>query len=78
MARALELKHMLTTVRKSDSQSMDDYLRHIKNIADNIAVVNSPVPQSDLVHYNLLGLGHEYETLVTTLTHLPLKSEPYV
>ena len=72
MARALELKRMLTTVRESDYQSMDDYLRHIKNIADNIAVVNSPVPQSDLVHFALLGLGRDYETLVTTLTYVPM------
>jgi len=71
MARALELKRTLTNIRKSDSQSMDAYLREIKNLADNLAAVNSPVP-SDLVHYTLLGLGREYETLVTTLTHVPM------
>ncbi|KAJ8428607.1 hypothetical protein Cgig2_026152 [Carnegiea gigantea] len=31
------------------------------------------VSQTDLVHYTLMGLGWEYETLVTTLTHLPLQ-----
>ncbi|KAJ8437471.1 hypothetical protein Cgig2_002972 [Carnegiea gigantea] len=35
-----------------------------------------PVPQSDFMHYTLLGLGREYETLVTTLTHVP--HEPYL
>ena len=57
MARALELKRMLTNIKKGDTQSMDAYLHEIKTIADNLATVNSPVPQSDLVHYTLLGLG---------------------
>ncbi|KAJ8439299.1 hypothetical protein Cgig2_006435 [Carnegiea gigantea] len=70
--RALELKCMLTTIHKSDSQSMDAYLCDIKTITDNLAVVNSLIPQSDLVHYALLGLSQEYETLVTTLTHVPM------
>jgi len=64
MAHALELKRMLTNVRKSNSQSMNAYLRHI---ADSLAAVSSPVPSSNLVHYTLLGLGREYETLVLPL-----------
>jgi len=72
MARALEVKRMLTNIRKFDLQSMDAYLREIKNIVDSLAAINCTVPSSDLVHYTLLGLGQEYETLVTTLTHVPM------
>lgn len=52
---------------------MDAYLREIKTIADNLATVSSPIASSDHVHYTLLGLGQEYETLVTMLTHMPLQ-----
>ena len=55
---------------------MDAYLHYIKMIVDNLASVNSSVPQSDFMHYTLLGLGREHETLVTTLTHVP--HEPYL
>jgi len=72
MARAIELKRQLVNIKKSDSQTMDAYLREIKTISDNLASVSCSVPSSDLVHYALLRLGREYESLVTTLTHLPL------
>ncbi|KAJ8440124.1 hypothetical protein Cgig2_003449 [Carnegiea gigantea] len=32
-----------------------------------------PTPTTDLVHYALIGHGREYQTLVTTLTHIPLQ-----
>ena len=50
------LKHMLTAICKSKSQSMDAYLHDIKSIVDYLALVNSPVPQSDLMDYTLMGL----------------------
>jgi len=51
---------------------MEAYLREIKTIVDNLSSINSLMSQIDLVYHTLMGLGHEYETLVTTLTHLPL------
>jgi len=51
---------------------MDAYLREIMTIANSLATVNSPAPFSDLVCYTLLGLGLEYNTLVTTFTHVPM------
>ena len=72
MARALEIKRTLTTVCKSDSQTIDACLHEIKTTVDSLASVNSLVRQSDLVHYTLLGLGWDCETLVTTLTHVPM------
>ena len=49
---------------------MDAYLREIKTIADNLTSVNNPVSQSNLVHHTLMRLGRDYETPVTTLTHI--------
>jgi len=73
MARAVELKQMLINIRKTDTQTMDAYLRDMKTITDNLASINSPMSQIDLAHHNLMGVGREYETLVTTLTQLPLQ-----
>ena len=57
MARALELKRMLTNVRKSDSQIIDAYLHEIKTIVNNLAPVNQPISPSDLVHYIVYTYG---------------------
>jgi len=72
MAHTLELKGILINIRKLDNQSMDAYLREIKTIANNPALVNSLMSYTDLIHHTLMGLDRDYETLVTTLTHLPL------
>ena len=71
MARAMELKQLLTNLKKSDSQSMDAHLREIKTIYDSLASVNCPVPQSNLVHYTLLGLGRDYEVIICLLYTSP-------
>ena len=73
MARVLKLKRILANVHKGNSQTMDAYLREIKAIADNLVSINSAIPTTDLVHYTLMGLGREYKTLVTTITHIPLQ-----
>ncbi|KAJ8420266.1 hypothetical protein Cgig2_023853 [Carnegiea gigantea] len=57
MVCVLELKRVLTNIKKGDDQTMDAYLQKIKTITDNLATVNSPIASSDLVHYTLLGLG---------------------
>ena len=36
---ALDLKWMLTNITKDDDQSIDDYLRAIKTIADSLAAI---------------------------------------
>ena len=51
---------------------MDAYLYEIKTIIDSLVDVNIPIPSFDLVYYTLLGLGREYESLVITLTHVPM------
>ncbi|CAH9127318.1 unnamed protein product [Cuscuta epithymum] len=71
LARSMELKRQLTHSRKSPTQSMDHYLRAIKDIADNLACINSPVSTKELFETILLGLGRDYESLITSVELFP-------
>lgn len=69
MARCLELKRSLTTIRKDKSQSMEAYLRSIKVIVDSLAAINSPLSDQELVQFALFSLYRDYESLVTAATY---------
>ncbi|CAH9104150.1 unnamed protein product [Cuscuta epithymum] len=71
LARSMELKQMLTHMKKKDTQSMEQYLLELQNIADDLASINSPVSDHDLIQHALLGLGPGYESLVGPLTLFP-------
>ncbi|CAH9136555.1 unnamed protein product [Cuscuta epithymum] len=71
LARAMELKQMLSHTKKKENQSMEEYVRGIQTLADNLASINSPVSNADLIQYTLLGLGPGYESLVGPLTLFP-------
>ncbi|CAH9130987.1 unnamed protein product [Cuscuta epithymum] len=71
IARSIELKRMLNTLKKKESQSMDDYLHEIKNLADSLACINSAVSNRELLTATVQGLGKEYESLITTITLFP-------
>ncbi|KAL2900798.1 Retrovirus-related Pol polyprotein from transposon TNT 1-94 [Bienertia sinuspersici] len=71
LARSMELKRTLSFIQKSQSQSMDQYLRDIKVLVDSLAAINSPVSLPDLIQYTLNGLGPDYDSLVTTILHFP-------
>jgi len=40
----------------------------IKIIYDNLAAINSLVPNHNLVHYTFLGWPHEHDPLATSLS----------
>ena len=73
MARSMEWKGLLTHIKKSDSQSMDGYLREIKLIADSLAAIQCHVSNQDLVQHTLFGLDRDSNSdhIVTTLLHYP-------
>ncbi|CAH9081595.1 unnamed protein product [Cuscuta epithymum] len=71
LARSMELKHQLTHSRKKANQSMEEYVRGIQTIADNLNSINCPVSDSDLLQHTLYGLGPGYESLVGPLTLFP-------
>ncbi|KAL3375817.1 hypothetical protein AABB24_002671 [Solanum stoloniferum] len=70
-AKSIEVKRQLTTLRKDDKMSIDQYLRNAKQLFDSLAAINSPVPSQDFIDHVLLGLGKEYDTLVGIITHFP-------
>ncbi|XP_021806113.1 uncharacterized protein LOC110750147 [Prunus avium] len=53
------------------TQTVDEYLRHAKSIADSLAAINEPVTNKDLVTSILRGLGPDYKMLVTALLNFP-------
>lgn len=67
VASAASLKMQLLDLKKGN-QSIDEYLRHAKSIADSLAAINKPVPDEDLVVATLHGLGSDYLMLRTALT----------
>ncbi|CAH9095413.1 unnamed protein product, partial [Cuscuta epithymum] len=71
LPRSMELKRLLSTIKKKENQSMELYLREIKNIVDPLAAINSPVSDKELLEYILAGLGPEYKSLVTTVSLFP-------
>lgn len=46
---------------------MNDYLRVMKNHADNLELAGSPIPQHSLVSQVLIGLDGEYNPIVATI-----------
>jgi len=48
---------------------MEDYLRGIKQIADSLASIGSPVSDMDLVTQTLNGVHEDYHILATTLSY---------
>lgn len=70
VANATSLKMQLHELQKGN-QSIDEYLRQAKSLADALTAINKPVPDEDLVIAVLYGLGPDYLMLRTALTQNP-------
>lgn len=46
----MELKDFLSHVQKSQTQSMEKYIREIKVAADSLAAIESPVSEIELIN----------------------------
>jgi len=62
---------MLSSLDKPDLQPMDEYLHHIKSIANSLVAIKSPIFDLDFIQYTLNGLGSEYDNFVDNLLFLP-------
>ncbi|CAH9140684.1 unnamed protein product [Cuscuta epithymum] len=71
LARSMELKRLLSQLKKKPDQSMDNYLREIKILVDDLATINCPVPPREVLKTTIMGLGPEYESLFTTVSLFP-------
>ncbi|KAJ8435581.1 hypothetical protein Cgig2_021735 [Carnegiea gigantea] len=69
LAHAMDLRRTLSNLSKDTKQSMEDYLRHIKDVTDSLASIRTPIPDIELVQLTLNGLDEDYHTLVTTLSY---------
>ncbi|CAH9112677.1 unnamed protein product [Cuscuta europaea] len=68
LARSMELKRLFSQIKKKTDQSMDDYLREIKILVDDLAIINFPVPPREVLKTTIMGLGYEYESMFTTVS----------
>jgi len=49
---------------------MEAYLCAIKVIANSVIAINNTLPNEELAQFTLLGVGCDYESLVTTAAYL--------
>ena len=64
--RVMQLKEDLTLLQRG-SQSITEFLHSVKNIADELALIDAPVTNDDLTLYILNGLGLEYREIVAPI-----------
>ncbi|CAH9137000.1 unnamed protein product [Cuscuta epithymum] len=76
LPRAMELKRLLSNTKKKPNQSMESYLRDIKNLTDALAATNSPVTDKELLQSTLSGLGPEYKFVTGTVSLFPESFPP--
>ncbi|CAH9090912.1 unnamed protein product [Cuscuta europaea] len=68
LARSMVLKRLFDLIKKKFDQSMDNYLREIKTLADDLATINFLVPPREILKTTIMGLGPEYESLFTVVS----------
>jgi len=62
----MSLKERLSTVKKGTS-SVHEYLRSIRTIADELALINHPIDDMDLVIAALNGLGPSFREFTASI-----------
>ncbi|CAH9050258.1 unnamed protein product [Cuscuta europaea] len=71
LARFMELKRMLNHLKKKSDRSMDHHFREVKTLTEALAMINCPVTHRDLLQSISMGLGPDYESLITTVSLFP-------
>ncbi|KAA8544158.1 hypothetical protein F0562_022206 [Nyssa sinensis] len=64
-ARVVHLRSQLSNIRKG-SQTTTNYFYSVKKITDELAIVGQTLLCDDVITYVLTGLGHDFDSLVTT------------
>jgi len=65
-SRLFELQRKLQVIEKLD-KSMDDYLKEIKRICEQLTAIGSPVSEKMKIFAALHGLGRDYEPIKTSI-----------
>ena len=64
----LFLKQKFFSLKMKDQDSLDEHLRRMKEIADQLAAIKAPIPEDEHIVALLLSLPRSYNTLITALT----------
>lgn len=67
LASKLFLRRRLFTAQLKEGQSIEQHINHIKEIAEELESINSPVTEDDLVLVILGSLPEAYNNLITSL-----------
>ncbi|GAB2296184.1 hypothetical protein Dimus_038408 [Dionaea muscipula] len=65
-SRIMGLTGQLAGVQRG-TQSMTDYLSHVSSLAEELALIGSPVPAPHLILHALNGVGPEYKEIVAAV-----------
>ena len=66
-ANKLELKRKLFSMRLAEGDSMQDHIKSMTEVCDELSVIGEPVKEEDRVVYLLASLPERYNVLVTAL-----------
>ena len=62
------MKQKFFSLKMKDCDSLDDHLRRMKEITDQLAAIKAPIPEDEHIVTLLLSLPRSYNTLITALT----------
>ncbi len=68
IANKLFLKQRFFSLKMKESDHIDEHLRRMKVITDQLAAIKAPIPHDEHLVALLLSLPRSYNTLVTALT----------
>ena len=71
LANKLELKRKLFSLRLADGGSVQDHIKAMTEVFDELTVMDDPVKEEDRVVYLLASLPERYNVLVTALEASP-------
>jgi len=60
LARALDLKRMLTNLSLGNDQTIDSYLQSIKSITDSLVAIKSPFFDIELIQLTTVIISNDY------------------
>jgi hypothetical protein len=63
VANKLFLKQKLFSLKMKDCDSLDDHLRRMKEITDQLAAIKAPIPEDEYIVALLYSAFHDYITL---------------
>ena len=76
MARRLQLKRTLNSLRKEPNEELSKYVARAKDIRDQLAAAGWSPDDQEVTLSILAGLPSEYDTLVTVLMASDVELDP--